>query len=92
MIRTKIFGGKSDLFSRIKKSTNLKTEEAKGEKKLDRPREGKEKLNKLASQVLRDKTRTILKPGQLAQLKETGSWRVTSLDIPEVTKTDLTKK
>ena len=36
----------------------------------------KGELGKLKAKVLKDKTRTILEPGQLDQLRETGKWRL----------------
>ena len=35
-----------------------------------------EELENLRSRILRDETRTIVPPGELAKLKETGRWSV----------------
>lgn len=85
LIRKKIFGNKAHFLSKIEKPQKSDKEIIKGEKKLPSQVVDMQEFEKLKSRALRGDIRTILEPGQLDQLKETGRWSVTRVKKSEGT-------
>ena len=91
LIRKKIFGNKNSSLPRKEKSQQSVKEIIKGEKKLSSQVVDMQEFEKLKSRALRDDIRTILAPGQLDKLKETGRWSLTRVKKSEGTNTNSTQ-
>lgn len=86
LIRSKIFGKGVDIFPRNEQSIKTEEEEErKREEKLFRKVVERQELEKLKSRALRDDIKTILDPGQLSELKESGIWSLTRVKKSEGT-------
>ena len=90
LIRSQIFGKQNNLQRRNEKSikdsySDEEDEGTKTEKKLLRKVVDRKELAKLKSRALRDNIQTILEPGQLDQLKETGIWSLARVKKSEAT-------
>ena len=88
LIRNKIFGQrKIGLLPRNEKSIkgSRSQSEEEREKKFLRKVVERQELEKLKSRALKDNIRTILEPGQLDELKETGIWNLTRVKKSEGT-------
>lgn len=98
LIRERVFGNrKVGLVLRNEKSLN--SFEAQSEKKqelsekpLMRKVVSRRELEKLKSKALKDSTKTILLPGQLDELKETGIWNLSRVKKSEGTDYSTSKR